>query len=175
MKETIRYLRWIISLLIILAALVLGLLLGVILYQSTGYLAQKKAESATTSIAANGYSGTASSGSGSSNGSSGSTSSTDANSAGGAGGTTSGLLPVIQDDPEIAETAETASRSVITLLVEVQSYYQYGEALGSGVLYKEDDTYYYAITNAHVLENGVLFVPLHQGRRPRRNRARRGR
>lgn len=46
-------------------------------------------------------------------------------------------------------------KSTIMVTYEVSNYSQKSISNGSGVIYKEDDTYYYALTNNHVLTSSI--------------------
>ena len=65
------------------------------------------------------------------------------------------LLSPIQLDPAVSAVAETAKASVITLVAETLSGFEQGLSLGSGVIFQEDDSYYYVVTNAHVLADAT--------------------
>ena len=72
-----------------------------------------------------------------------------------AGSAAKSLLPAIQLDPAIAQVAADVQPCVITLVVETKDFYDVGISLGSGVVFREDEAFYYAITNAHVLADSV--------------------
>lgn len=61
------------------------------------------------------------------------------------------LLSLVQDNNAIAETCERVQRSVVTLVVEVSYEGSYGQGLGSGVIFKEENNHLYILTNAHVV------------------------
>lgn len=124
--------KFLFSLLFILAASVVGLGIGAASYFA--YYVPKQAEPERFHLADNGLTGS----------------------------DTDTLLPPVQQDPRIAEVAERVTSSVITLVVEIDTPYEYSMALGSGVIYREDQSNYFAITNAHVLEDATyiyLYTP----------------
>ncbi|MBO4886997.1 MAG: trypsin-like peptidase domain-containing protein [Firmicutes bacterium] len=65
------------------------------------------------------------------------------------------LLPPIQTDPAIAKVAEAAQASVITIVAETLEGFEQGLSLGSGVIFEEDETFFYVVTNAHVLADAT--------------------
>ena len=72
-----------------------------------------------------------------------------------AGSAAKSLLAPVQLDPAIAQVAADVQPCVITIVVETQSGFDAGISLGSGVVFREDDTYFYAVTNAHVLADSI--------------------
>ncbi len=63
------------------------------------------------------------------------------------------LLSLVQDNNAISETCERVQRSVVTLVVEGFYEGSYGQGLGSGVIFKEENDHLFVITNAHVVAN----------------------
>lgn len=63
------------------------------------------------------------------------------------------LLSLVQDNNAISETCERVQRSVVTLVVEGFYEDSYGQGLGSGVIFKEENDHLFVITNAHVVAN----------------------
>ncbi len=61
------------------------------------------------------------------------------------------LLSLVQDNNAISETCERVQRSVVTLVVDVSYEGSYGQGLGSGVIFKEENNHLYILTNAHVV------------------------
>lgn len=99
-----------------------GLVLGVLIYSVRLYQYQQQNEN-TPLIADNGY----------------------------AGNPSQEKLSAFQTSEDLRSCAAGVRSSVVTLVVQIAAQQQYGTGLGSGVLYREDSDYFYAVTNAHVV------------------------
>ncbi len=116
----------------VLTSILSGLLIGAIVGTSVGMAKVSEIQEGLYLIAENGYSGNS----------------------------IQNMVPVIQNDPRIATVSEKLQGAVVTIVVQ-QSIGIGGiistvtESLGSGVVFREDDQFYYIVTNAHVIEDGT--------------------
>lgn len=61
------------------------------------------------------------------------------------------LVSLVQDNETIAETCKRVQRSVVTLVVDVVYEGSFGQGLGSGIIFKEENNHLFIMTNAHVV------------------------
>ena len=122
--------KWLTGLLCVLCTIAFGFGLGAAIYFSTE--AESGHGKPTFMLADNGYSGNS----------------------------FQKLLSLVQDNAQIADTSAKAQGSVITIVVDAVVDGVAGQGIGSGVIYYQEDDYFYIITNAHVVD-GAQAIYMH--------------